>query len=101
VCRVERPAQKDGIPAELYNLASVKPHIILRQDEKTNKFGEPNASVFIGWYNIIKKVRIEFNSQNGKFEANTVKSLNLGDSYLCAMSFSLLQQALVAVNFDY
>ena len=92
VCRVERPAQRDGIPSSMYNSQAVKPIIILKEDRSfLNKFAEPNASVFIGWFNIIKKVKIEFNSSNGKFEANTVRSLSLDDSFICSMSFSLLQ----------
>ena len=49
------------------------PKIIIKQDFKNqSSINDPNVLIYIGWFNTLKKVKIEYKLRIKKFEAENI-----------------------------
>ena len=100
ICRIPVPEAKETLPSHLYVSNQMMPKVQLKIDTANrSSIADPNVLMYIAWFNVVKKVRLEYDEKTRKFTGTTVYSKDLGDVFLCGLNTSMMVDHFVTCAF--
>lgn len=76
------------------------PKVQLKIDTSTrSSIAEPNVLMYIAWFNVVKKVKLEYDEKQRKFTGTTVYSKDLGDVFICGLNTSMMADTFITCQF--
>ena len=64
-----------------------------------SSIADPNVLMYIAWFNVVKKVRLEYDEKTRKFTGTTVYSKDIGNVFLCGLNTSMMADHFVTCEF--
>ncbi len=89
---------KASLPGYLYQSSQAKPSIQLAADSYG---GSQSVNMFILWLNVLKKVRLEYDSGKGKYETKFIYEHDMGLVYFTGFNIHMSDACFVFCQFNY
>ena len=84
----------------MYVSNQMMPKVQLKIDTSTrSSIAEPNVLMYIAWFNVVKKVKLEYDEKLRKFTGTTVYSKDLGDVFICGLNTSMMADTFITCQF--